>query len=108
MTNIEFQGLSHFMKKNFKDDTGYLPNMKRSTAFCFAERATQNFLKQNNLTHVIRAHEVINEGFKFNHRGMVITIFSCSRYCGGTNKAAAIMIETIERQGFIKLISLET
>lgn len=108
MTNIEFQELSHFMKKNINDDMGYLSNMKRSTAFYFAEKATQNFLKQNNLTHVIRAHEVINEGFKFNHRGKVITIFSCSRYCGGPNKAAAIMIETIESQGFIKIISLET
>ncbi|UXI16473.1 tRNA dimethylallyltransferase [Sarcoptes scabiei] len=106
MTNIEFQELSNFMKKT--EHNGYLSNMKRSTAFYFAEKATQNFLKQNNLSHVIRAHEVIEEGFKFNHRGMVLTVFSCSKYCGGPNKAAAIMIEEYDRKGFIKIISLET
>lgn len=94
------------MKK--RDDCGYMSNMKRSTAFYFAEIATVNFLKKNNLTHVIRAHEVINEGFKFNHRGMVITIFSSSRYCSGPNKAAAIMVEGYDSDGFIKIISLDT
>ena len=93
---------------NKKDDTGYLSNMKRSTAFYFSEKATSNFLKKNNLTRVIRAHEVVNEGYRFNHNGTVITIFSCSRYCGGINKAAAIMVEGYGSDGQIKIISLDT
>lgn len=93
---------------NKKDDTGYLSNMKRSTAFYFSEVATSNFLKKNGLSRVIRAHEVINEGYKFNHFGSVITIFSCSRYCGAPNKAAAILVEGYGKEGLIKIISLDT
>ncbi|KAI2811307.1 hypothetical protein BLOT_002481 [Blomia tropicalis] len=106
ITAPEYQQLSEFMNK--KDGSGYLPNMKRSTAFYFSEIATNNFLKKNKLSRVIRAHEVINEGFRLNHRGSVITIFSCSRYCGGPNKAAAIVVEAFEQDGYLKIISLDT
>lgn len=94
------------MKK--QDDTGFLPNMKRATANYYSEKATENFLKLNHLSHVIRAHEVVNEGYRFNHRGQVITIFSCSRYCGGVNKAAAILVEAHDQDGYIKILSLDT
>ena len=93
---------------NKKDDSGYLSNMKRSTAFYFSELATSAFLRKNCLSRVIRAHEVINEGYKLNHRGTVITIFSCSRYCGAPNKAAAILVEGHSQLGFIKIIALDT
>lgn len=106
ITNKEYNELTEFLKK--KDETGYLSNMKRSTAFYFGEKATNNFLKKNNLSHVIRAHEVINEGYKLNHNGLVTTIFSSSHYCGGKNKAAAIMVEAFETEGFIKIILLDT
>lgn len=93
---------------NKKDESGYLSNMKRSTAFYFSELATNAFLRKNRLSRVIRAHEVINEGYKLNHKGAVITIFSCSRYCGSPNKAATILVEGHAPQGFIKIIALDT
>ena len=106
ITTAEYRQLTEFMSR--KDDSGYLSNMKRSTAFYFSEKATSNFLKKNNLSRVIRAHEVVNEGYRFNHNGAVITIFSCSHYCGSPNKAAAIMVESQNNQGQIKIISLNT
>ena len=47
----------------------------------------------NGLSHVIRAHELIHKGFEFNASGKVITVFSCSRYCGGTNQAAVVLVD---------------
>lgn len=108
ITDNEYAELKTFMPINAIDETGYMSNQKRSTAFYFSQMATDRFLKKNNLTHVLRAHEVVSSGFKFNHTGKVITVFSCSRYCGGTNKAAALLVEGFEKEGFIKTILLGT
>jgi len=104
----DYLEVRQFRSKNGNDDDYYLPNTKRSTGYFFSERATDAFLMQNKLTHVIRAHEVIKPGYKHDHRGKVVTIFSSSHYLGGDNEAAAIMVETHEPEGFIKIIKLDT
>ncbi|KAJ6221023.1 hypothetical protein RDWZM_006835 [Blomia tropicalis] len=71
---------------------GHLPNTKRATGFYFNKDATENFLTSNNLTYVIRAHEVIQPGFVFHHDGRVLTVFSCSKYCGQNNDSAVILV----------------
>lgn len=37
---------------------GYVQNIKRATAFYYSPLAVDNFLNENGLSHVIRAHEV--------------------------------------------------
>lgn len=73
-------------------DRGFIPNLKRGTAFMFSELAVNNFLRENGLTHVIRAHEVVQEGFRFDFDNCW-TVFSSSHYCGMTNKAGCITIK---------------
>lgn len=72
---------------------GFVPNIKRGTAYLFSDQAINNFLKLNNLSHVIRAHEVIPTGFAFHGEGRVITIFSSSQYCGLNNQVACALVE---------------
>lgn len=43
---------------------GFLPNTQRGTAYIFSCDALDKFLKVNNLSHVIRAHEVVRAGFQ--------------------------------------------
>lgn len=71
---------------------GFVANIKRGTAYLFSDQATDKFLKNNNLSHVIRAHEVIPNGYAFHADGRVITIFSSSKYCGLNNQAACALV----------------
>ena len=102
----DYKKVSELLNKN--NDNSFLPNNKRSTGFFFGEIATANFLTKNNLSYVIRAHELVAQGYKFDHNDTVITIFSSSHYCGGTNEAAIVMVETSGTEGFIKIIIPET
>lgn len=83
---------------------GFVANIKRGTAFLFSDQAIRNFLKINNLSHVIRAHEVIPTGFAFHGDGRVITIFSSSKYCGLNNQAACAYVDGSR----IRILRLDT
>lgn len=84
---------------------GYLPNLKRGTSFVFNEYAIESFFKLNNLSYVIRAHEVPAEGFRFNFGTLCTTIFSCSHYCGADNESATILVPQESR---IRIIRIDT
>lgn len=56
----------------------------------------KQFLKQNKLISIIRAHEVQFEGYKFHNWDkkpfpLVITLFSAPNYCGMYKNKAAII-----------------
>jgi len=72
--------------------SGFLFNTKRGTAFYYSDSGLEKFLKDNGLSHVIRAHECIPAGYQFHAGGRCITIFSCSHYCGGINEAAVALV----------------
>lgn len=71
---------------------GFLANIKRGTACYYSETAVDNFLVANSVSHVIRGHEVIPSGFQYHMGGKCVTVFSCSRYCGGINEAAVAFV----------------
>ncbi|KAF7488631.1 Serine/threonine-protein phosphatase PP1 isozyme 3 [Sarcoptes scabiei] len=106
VTDEEYAQIRQF--RNQTSDNGFTENLRRSTAYYFTEKALRNFLQTNRLSHVIRAHELQDEGYRFHHSGLLITIFSSSRYCNTNNKSAAVFISSKEDEGFIKIIALET
>ena len=53
----------------------------------------QQFLQRNNLDLIIRAHEVFDDGYHLNHGGLVITVFSSSKYSDLNNRAGVIFLD---------------
>ena len=64
---------------------------KRGVGFAFGPDYTEGFLKANNLSLVVRSHEVKEEGYVEEHGGKCITVFSAPNYCDQQgNKGAYI------------------
>ena len=88
---LEMQNLVTLRERGVKD--GYAINTKRGTAYFFSELAANNFFETNDLTHIIRAHEVPKWGFMFHFDFRCTTVFSCSHYCGNDNDCACILVD---------------
>jgi serine/threonine-protein phosphatase 4 catalytic subunit len=52
----------------------------RNAGWLFGESATKKFLENNNLTKILRAHQVALKGFSKAHDGKVLTIWSAPNY----------------------------
>jgi diadenosine tetraphosphatase ApaH/serine/threonine PP2A family protein phosphatase len=72
---------------------GFIANPKRATAYFYSEEAVDIFCQENKLSHIIRAHELRDQGFSFHFKGKVCTVFSCSFYAGTRNIAAVIQVQ---------------
>lgn len=57
------------------DLPGVFPS-KRGVAFQFGPDITEAFLKRNNLSLVIRSHEMKHEGYEVTHNGKLVSLTS--------------------------------
>jgi serine/threonine-protein phosphatase with EF-hand domain len=69
---------------------GCRKNDARKMACFFGPDVSEEFLKKYNLSMIIRSHQVKQEGYEFTHDRKVLTVFSASNYCGGSNWGAII------------------
>ncbi|OYT60534.1 MAG: serine/threonine protein phosphatase [Desulfurococcales archaeon ex4484_217_1] len=76
---------------DFIEEWTYSP---RGAGKLFGIKITREFLRQNNFIGIIRSHEPCN-GFKINHNGLVLTIFSRKGY-PYFNKYASIIILNVK------------
>jgi serine/threonine-protein phosphatase 5 len=68
---------------------------KRGLGYSFGPDYTENFLRANNLSLLVRSHEVKEEGYVVEHNGKCITIFSAPNYCDQMgNQGAFIRFES--------------
>lgn len=66
---------------------------KRGVGLQFGPDVTKRFCKANNLSAIIRSHEVRMGGYEVEHGGQLITVFSAPNYCDSQgNKGAFINI----------------
>lgn len=68
----------------------YKPS-SRGASYVFGSQALRAFLKKLNLQMVIRAHQVVEDGYEFFDGRRLVTIFSAPNYCGQNDNTAAIL-----------------
>jgi len=80
-------------------ETGIQPNTTRDPTGVgnivkFGPDRVQEFLKNNGLSLIIRAHECVMDGFERFAGGQLMTVFSATDYCGKHKNAGAILYLT--------------
>ncbi|CAG9583732.1 putative serine/threonine protein phosphatase [Leishmania major strain Friedlin] len=65
----------------------------RGTGHIFGEDATIDFINTNHLYFIVRAHQCVQEGFQWNHKDRLLTVFSAPNYCGMRNKGAVLLLD---------------
>jgi len=69
---------------------GWQPS-DRGVSWVFGPDIVTNFLQRHDMDLVVRAHQVVEDGYEFFARRQLITIFSAPNYCGEFDNAAAIL-----------------
>jgi serine/threonine-protein phosphatase PP1 catalytic subunit len=64
----------------------------RGVSVIFGEKVVQDFNRKNDLDLIIRAHQVVDDGYEFFASRQLITIFSAPNYCGEFDNSAGILI----------------
>lgn len=72
----------------------------RGAGFTFGEDISKQFNQTNSLRMVIRAHQLVMDGYQFAHDDNVLTIFSAPNYCYRCGNRAGIIefSETLEHK----------
>lgn len=64
---------------------------QRGVSYTYNEQVLDEFMNINNLDLVCRAHQMVNDGFKFFNNNKLITLFSAPNYCGECGNDGAVM-----------------
>jgi serine/threonine-protein phosphatase 2A catalytic subunit len=63
----------------------------RGAGYTFGQDISAKFNHDNDLQFIVRAHQLIMEGFQWQHQQAVLTLFSAPNYCYRCGNQAAIM-----------------
>ena len=79
------------------EELGIQPNVQRDSnqlghIVKYGPDVVKKFLKDNNLSHIIRGHECVLDGFERFAGGLLITVFSATDYCGRHGNAGAMLV----------------
>jgi len=73
------------------DIAGFAGN-DRGVSVSFGPDVVQAFLQKEELDLVVRAHQVVEDGYEFFASRSLVTIFSAPNYCGEFDNAAALLM----------------
>ena len=79
------------------EEFGIQPNLQRDSnnlghIVKYGPDIVKKFLKDNNLSYIIRGHECVLDGFERFAGGLLLTVFSATDYCGRHGNAGAIIV----------------
>lgn len=74
----------------------------RGAGYLFGEDIVSRFLHLNSISHIIRAHQLCNDGFQVLFKDCFSTVWSAPNYCYRFgNKAAILMIDEWRNREFV-------
>jgi serine/threonine-protein phosphatase PP1 catalytic subunit len=68
----------------------------RGVSFTFGLDVCTQFLKRNKFDLIVRAHQVVEDGYELVGNRQLVTLFSAPNYCGEFDNAGAMM--TIDQE----------
>ncbi len=77
-----------FCIKTYRCGWGISP---RGAGYTFGQDITEQFTHINGLHFISRAHQLVMEGYQWQHNRQVVTVFSAPNYCYRCGNQAAIM-----------------
>ena len=72
------------------DISGWAEN-DRGVSYTFGEDVVSKFLQKHDYDLIVRAHQVVEDGYEFFADRQLVTIFSAPNYCGEFDNAGAVM-----------------
>jgi serine/threonine-protein phosphatase PP1 catalytic subunit len=72
------------------DQAGWGAN-DRGVSFTFGGDVVSAFLKKHDFDLIVRAHQVVEDGYEFFAKRQLVTVFSAPNYCGEFDNAGAMM-----------------
>lgn len=60
-------------------------------SFTFGQKIVKEFLEKHDLDLIVRAHQVVEDGYEFFAGRELVTVFSAPNYCGEFDNAGAMM-----------------
>lgn len=72
------------------DVQGWGPN-DRGVSVSFGPDVVRQFLQKEDMDLVVRAHQVVEDGYEFFGERQLVTIFSAPNYCGEFDNAASVL-----------------
>ena len=73
-----------------KDISGWAEN-DRGVSYTFGADVVSKFLQKHDYDLIVRAHQVVEDGYEFFADRQLVTIFSAPNYCGEFDNAGAVM-----------------
>lgn len=63
----------------------------RGVSYVFGANVVQDFLEKQDLDLILRAHQVVEDGYQFFAGRRLVTVFSAPNYCGEFDNAGAMI-----------------
>lgn len=79
VTDLLWSDPARGQQEAFLDQNGFGEGERGPGAVCYGQKAIEEFIQSNQLTHILRAHEPTANGISVRKGAKVITIFSTSK-----------------------------